>query len=397
MLVVISVIADANHHWVMADDTGKVSKFDELNWHGFLSQGFSFTNKNNFLGPSENGSFKFNEAALNASWRPLNEVQLSAQVLYKQIGNSKPNGTELDYGVIDWRLVDNFNRGFGLRIGRLKNPYGFFNETRDVASTRPSLLLPESIYVDYLRTLIHSSDSVGLYGHQELEQGTISVSAVYGVPILNEQNVDTLVQAKTSGNMKHERSSAARISYEDGSGLWRTAFSYISFEGDFKAGPQEASKFIFDGKLNIQQQLFSVELNWNHWQFISEYQFRNIESLGIRGMDLKSNGVGYYCQFGYQFGSVLKVYLRQDNVYLNKNDKSGKSYSQSTGGLLPARDAFAKDSTIGLIYSPSLNWSFGLEVHRVNGTLWLPNIENPAPQNASQQWNMFLAQVAYQF
>ena len=69
---------------------------DEINWHGFVSQSFILTDENNFLGSSSDGSFKFNSAGLNASWKPSNSLQLSVQGLYKQIGSAQPKGTRLD-------------------------------------------------------------------------------------------------------------------------------------------------------------------------------------------------------------------------------------------------------------------------------------------------------------
>ncbi|WP_394389179.1 hypothetical protein [Shewanella woodyi] len=39
----------------------------------------------------------------------------------------------------------------GLRGGLFKNEAGFYSSTRDVPFTRPSIMLPQSIYSDYFR------------------------------------------------------------------------------------------------------------------------------------------------------------------------------------------------------------------------------------------------------
>jgi hypothetical protein len=42
-----------------------------VDFHGFVSQGFLYSSKYNYLGDSSRGSFLFTEAALNASFNPL--------------------------------------------------------------------------------------------------------------------------------------------------------------------------------------------------------------------------------------------------------------------------------------------------------------------------------------
>jgi len=365
---------------------------NDINWHGFLSQGFVATDENNFLGSSSDGSFKYTEAGLSASWRANEKLLFSLQGLYRQTGSAEPKGVNLDYATVDWRVANTFDYGLGLRIGRLKNPYGFFNETRDVAATRPSILLSESIYIDYLRELLHSSDSAGFYAHRELSEGTLSFNANFGQPILNDQIVSSLVSLPTNGRLDSESVKLARMMYERGDGLWRAGLSYVNFEADFK--PSAGEPFL-PGSLSTEQYLVSMEINWNNWQLVGEYQVRDIQSKGILGTTIKREGLAYYAQLGYRFTPSLNAYFRRDHVYGDKNDKSGDAYALATGGQNHAD--FAKDTMLGMNYSPSFEWSFGLECHVVEGTFWLPNLENPNVAAQKKYWNMFLAQAAYRF
>ena len=366
---------------------------DEINWHGFVSQNFIATDENDFLGSSSDGSFKSNEAALNASWRATDSLQLALQGLYKQIGNAKPKGGRVDYAIVDWRFLDNFTNGAGVRFGRIKNPYGFFNETRDVAVTNTSILLPESVYVDYLSQLYHSSDGAGFYGHNENEYGTLLFNVQFGRPILNNQIISTLVgNPDTEGDISKERGGFARLAYEDGAGLWRAAISYAHLTGDFNPAPSDIPKGLMEGTLLIEQLLLSVELNWNSWQFTTEVQRRNTELEGIYGIDIVEKGLGYYFQTAYKFSPAWTVYLRRDEVFRFKDDRHGKEFA-----LGNAHGTFAKDTTFGFRYSPSFEWSFAMEVHQIDGTYWLPNIENPDVAAQQRYWNMFLAQIAYRF
>ena len=91
--------------------------WNQFDWHGFVSQGFSLTDENNYIGSSSDGSFKYTEAGLGMSWRARPNLHFSSQALYRRFGNSNPKGVKLDYAIADWRIVDTFNHGFGARLG----------------------------------------------------------------------------------------------------------------------------------------------------------------------------------------------------------------------------------------------------------------------------------------
>ena len=374
---------------------------DDVKWHGFISQSFIGTDENDFLGNSSRGSLKFRSAGLNASYKPSSSLQFSVQGLYKQIGNAEPKGTQLDYAIVDWAVIDSFDYGAGIRAGRLKNPYGFFNETRDVAATRPSLLLPESIYIDYLQAIFHSMDSVGLYFRSEHDSGTFSLETNYGKPILTDDIVNTLMGGNAvSGDLKDERGTFTRFMFEDAAGLWRAGLSYIWFYADYKDGYAMPSPplFLVDGEVEIKQLLLSAELNLGKFSFIGEAFRRNAQvrdafqhSIG----DVYDKPLGFYFQTTFKPTHDVDMYVRYDKVYYDKDDKGGKDFQASGRGFY--HTALAKDVTLGISYKPSFAWSFGMEYHIVDGTYWLPNLENPDLQRQVKHWNMFLAQVAYRF
>ncbi|MBA3493883.1 MAG: hypothetical protein H0T87_07170, partial [Gammaproteobacteria bacterium] len=123
--------------------------FEGFQVHGFLSQGYILTTNNNFFGSSERGgSLDFTEIGVNASWTPLPRLQFAAQGLFRRAGAGHDSDFELDFGLMDYAVVSTADRQLGFRLGRIKNPLGLYNDTRDVAFTRPSILLPESIYLD---------------------------------------------------------------------------------------------------------------------------------------------------------------------------------------------------------------------------------------------------------
>ena len=133
----------------------------DLQIHGFASQAYITTSDNDVFGNSDNGgSFGLTEAGLTASARPLPKLQISAQVLSRRAGEGNSGMPRLDFGFLDYRVYSHEVNQFGIRVGRLKNPFGFYNDTRDVPFTRPGILLPQSIYFDRTRNVSLSSDSV---------------------------------------------------------------------------------------------------------------------------------------------------------------------------------------------------------------------------------------------
>ena len=51
---------------------------------------------------SASGSFDFREIGLNASMRPLTNLQFSAQMMSRTAGEGSPGNIRLDYGFIDY-------------------------------------------------------------------------------------------------------------------------------------------------------------------------------------------------------------------------------------------------------------------------------------------------------
>jgi hypothetical protein len=144
--------------------------------HGFVSQGFIKSTENNYLGPSERGSFEFTEAAVNFTHSPLDELRIGVQLFARDIGpfgNYEPrfDWYYLDYTFFDW---------LRLRAGRIKIPFGLYNEVNDVDAARVPVLLPQSIYSVANREYLLALTGAELYGEAELGAGGSLAYHLYG-------------------------------------------------------------------------------------------------------------------------------------------------------------------------------------------------------------------------
>src|SRR5688572_7142863 len=132
--------------------------------HGFVSQGFILSTKNEYLAKSKHGSVEFSEVGINFSRSLTDTLRVGLQLFAHDlgpIGNYRP---EFDWYSLDYRPWD----FFGVRIGRNKIPFGLFNELNDVDVARVPILLPQSIYQVDHREFLFAETGAELYGDVRL-------------------------------------------------------------------------------------------------------------------------------------------------------------------------------------------------------------------------------------
>lgn len=380
----------------------------EVSVHGYVSQGLIYTTENSFFGDSENTSLEMTNIALGVTWRPWSRLQFSVQGLYRQAGATSRDDIYTDYALADLTLVQNMSWQLGLRAGRIKNPVGFHNDTRDVAVSRPSVLLPESIYRDFLRDVYHTSDAVSLYAHGYLGEHFIQLNVLTGEPQITDAVEDEYILAPLSGSLDDAKGDVARLLVESLGGKLRLAYTYTNIKVDYEPSPGtqtiEIAPMVFitvplygyPGETEIDLDTWSIEYNLDRWQFTTEYQRLDYYINDIYGINTRSKtpGEGYYVSANYRFNDRWQGFIRYDASYTDKDDKDGDEYEAATG--FPGHNRFAKDTTIGLRFEPSKHWLIAAEFHHISGTAWLPKVENDLA-TAKKDWNLFTAEVSYKF
>ncbi|MDD2856726.1 MAG: hypothetical protein PHU01_14470, partial [Desulfuromonadaceae bacterium] len=130
--------------------------------HGFASQGFVKTiNQESFIADnSGEGSLNFNEFGINFSKQVTSDLHLGMQLFAQDRGNYGKDKLSLDWAYGDYRFED----WLGFRAGKIKNPIGLYNETRDTDSLRTSILLPQGVYADAQRDNAIALTGAGIYG-----------------------------------------------------------------------------------------------------------------------------------------------------------------------------------------------------------------------------------------
>lgn len=369
---------------------------DTLQMHGFLSQALVVTDDNNFFGPSsqDEGSFEFTEIGLNVSLRPHQDVLLAAQMLSRHAGGDSSDAyPKLDYGLIDYQMVSDQQRTFGIQLGRIKNPFGFYNQTRDVAFTRPSILLPQSLYFDRTRSLALTGDGLTLYLEERLDNGVIRGQLGLGKPQADKDLNQTLRLHRIRGSFDPQQSAIAQVRYEHDAGRIVAALSHANVRSQIDTYSPNVS----DGDFYFRPWVFSLQYNQELWSVTAEYALRHsgLKNFNQPALNFDTTGESWYVQYTRRFYNDWQWLIRYDSLVSNRDDASGKAFEAS--GLGPAHSQFADDLTFGLQWTPHPQVMLAGEYHHVDGTGWLPAQDNLDPSATSRRWNMWLFQLSLRF
>src|SRR5450631_1768634 len=147
--------------------------------HGFASQGFAYSNQNNFLTMgTSNGSFAMTDGAINVSTRLTSKLRIGAQGYVRNIGQLGHGHVTLDWAFADYK----FNDWIGVRGGKVKTALGLYNDTQDMEFLYTWAILPQSMYPLDLRASNIAHTGGDVYGEIRLRKaGSLSYTAYAGL------------------------------------------------------------------------------------------------------------------------------------------------------------------------------------------------------------------------
>ncbi len=367
-----------------------------MQFHGFLSQGFVLTSANRWFGDSENGSLDFTEAGLNFSFRPAGPLRLAAQGVYRRSGRLNPNELRLDYALADYTFLSTSRGRLGILLGRVKNPLGLYNETRDVAFTRPTIFLPQSIYFDRTRNLGLANDGFQFYGEYSTNWGDWFLRAGAGWPNgTKDKEFERLtLGANFDGEYDPHLSAIGRLMYEYQGGMVRLAVTGSLVHTHYQPGSDNPFE---DGKVIFKPLIFSAQYNGEKLTLTGEYalRFTKLKDFGRFFPDTSETAESYYLQASYRILPKVELVGRYDVFFSDRDDTSGRKFSELTGR--PRHTRFARDWTAGIRWDITPWWMIRAEYHNVNGTGWLAVSENGDFSDTQKHWHMFALLTAFRF
>jgi len=364
--------------------------------HGFLSQGLVYTDNNRVFGDSENVSLDFREMGVNGSAKLLPNLLLSAQGVYRAAGASDTQEGRLDFAQLDYNqpLLDS-KLVLGARGGRVKIPFGLYNDTRDVLWTRPTVLLPQSIYFDTLalRQAMIAADGGIVYARYTLKEHRFGVEFLTAEPQDDTGGATAFLTniPNAQGHMGGRSLLLGRAVYEWMGGRGRLMFSVV----DLDRGFHSALPTVPSGNVRVLYPLFSGQYNAERWSLTTEYGWIDSQRTGFTPTPLTNTSESFYVQGEYRFTDAVTGVLRYDVFHVSREDRDGKALAQMTG--LPRHRFFARDLTAGVRWEFSKNFLLAADYHYVNGTAWLNGTDNPSLIGGVSDWSLFTMMLSFRF
>jgi hypothetical protein len=346
-----------------------------VDFHGFVSQGFLYSSKYNYLGNSSQGSFKFTEAALNASFNPFPRTRISAQAFTYDVGDAGNYDVVLDYAQVEYT----FNDYFGIRAGRIRRPQGLYNDIQDVDVARTFVLLPQGIYDARWRDFYASLDGGEFFGTLPLRQAGSLSYEIYGGMVNPSLHGGAANQIRDSLPASGHLDSLDSAEEFGGQLWWNTPVDGLRFgaAGGF------VPVFTFNttiqtpgGPIHINDQTealfeqYSAEYLWKSWTFQTELYFRDYYP---KSAAPDTHLLTWYGSAAYRF---------------NKWFEAGGYYTEYYGDTTQPDNSllYQKDAALALRFDATEWWTFKVEGHYIRGTGLLEDTADNPVQNGKGWW-----------
>ncbi len=342
-------------HFALSD--GQSWQFDS---NAYLAQGYLNSNGNQYYGDSRDGSFEYHEAAANGYASYGDELRFAGQIFTRDAGANDNDEPRIDYLFVDWGQKQ-LNRDIGIRIGRVKNNLGLYNDVSDVIFTRPSILMPYSVYLqgNGLRDILFSSDGAQLYFRQNQGQTAHHVTLTAGRS--RDLNDKTSSNIFGTGNLPGDNRlhNPLFFQYRNISDYGRRILGVSYFEAKLQF--HSDGSLPVDPELNSQMTVLSAQQHFEKLSLTAELSHNRLLASfgGISGELVRQGG---YLQAEYRHNSRWNGLLRADIGY---DDRDNRAQSRN------------RDFAVGVRWTPDNHWLWAAEWHWIDGTSAIPRRDNP--------------------
>jgi hypothetical protein len=370
-------------HVAHAIELGSEGDLASVEIHGFASQGFILSTHNNYLSANTtSGSFQYSEIGLNFTKSLTDNLRLGLQLFAQDLGPSGSFDPKVDWFYLDYRWRD----WLGFRAGRVKIPFGLYNEVNDVDAARVPILLPQSVYPIENTNFLLAQTGAELYGYLRLHAAGALEYRVYGGTIL----LNDLIPPSTTYQVQD-----LNAPYVVGGRLvWETPIDGLRLAGSGQA-------LRIDATLAAKSESVSVQIPAELWVASAEYAAHDLVVTAEYSRwytQIKSNNASLFpsstlktSERGYLMASYRVAKWLQPSMYYalefpNVADRSGGPNVQH-------------DVATTLRFDINSHWLVKLEGHYMAGTAEVDaSINGNAPLGSlAQSWEVFLAKTTAYF
>jgi hypothetical protein len=367
-----------------------------VQFHGFVSEGFAYSNDNNYLTmDTSQGSF-FTDGGVNVSSQLTDRFRVGAQIYDRDIGHLTEWHPTLDWAVADYR----FKEWFGIRAGKVKTALGLFNETQDMESVHTWALLPQSVYPLDLRSRNLSHTGADIYGQIGLRCAGSLDYTFYGGKRPNDTR-DGIYYGWASLGYPN----TAFTGKMAGTDLrWNTPVTGLMLGGSY-AAIEDKYNFIdiANGPVPVAGTLTSTtkwiasaygDYSTGRWRFNGEYR-RNFDKDWQVDPDPGQTDAWWYSDKGWFVSAVYQISKR-----LEVGTYHSRYYFDVHSSPIPTTH-YIRDQVVTLHYMPTRYLSVKLEAHIMDGTgdIWASHgfYEVDNPNGLKPTTNMLVLRAGWNF
>jgi hypothetical protein len=370
---------------------------ESLKINGFVAQGIVQANNSNFVTEDGDVSLKLTEVGINSAYRINPSLRLAAQAVYLEGGNRYPDGFRVDYLFLEWQLLNSPNWQIKTKMGRNKNYHWLYSSTRDVPHTRPSIVLPQSLYFDIFRDVALGVDGLVLIAQTHNKWGEWDINFSYGNSRISEQQKVNLLGSNASGKLKHDFDTQFSLYWRPKLTNFQLGLSLLDADFSYKQG---ANDTLFTGDETSQRFMLNFLYQGQRWEIASEIMRERViaENILFPGLSSDTTADGGYLQARYFLSKQLTLLARLDIYDRDRQDREGKNIETLSQGLVPGYFGLMDQATAGVTWKFANNMQIQAEYHRVKGTARLAPIFTPnTVLNDSKYWDMWAVQFMYWF
>lgn len=372
------------------DDDDDNAPFFRKSWfpeiHGFVSQGFLKTSKNNYLGQSERGSFEFTEVGVNLTSQVTDRFRIGMQLFARDLGPVGDYKPQFDWFYLDYRFFD----WLGIRAGRTKIPFGLYNEINDIDAARVPILLPQSVYPIENRDFLLAQTGLEIYGRIPLSKaGALEYQLYGGTIFLDTSDLDDAQDFDAPYVV-------------GGRALWETpldglragmTFQSLRFDYNLVLTPAQQQGFIDAGLLpQGASNLVAMDFPVRMWVASVEYAAHDLllaaeygrwwatlstDTLPIPAIEAENER--FYVMGSYRVAPWFTPGAYYSVVFPDVTDRSGRENQQH-------------DLALTLRFDPIENWLVKFEGHYMSGTAALNKELNGGTElsELTKNWALFM-------
>ena len=343
--------------------------------HGFVSQGFLLSTGNDYLAHSKRGSFEFSEAGINVSKALGDRLRVGLQFFTRDLGPNGDYRAKLDWFFFDYLWKDEL----GVRAGRVKLPFGLYNDTVDIDAAHTFALLPQSVYPTDQRDFLLAQTGVELYGYRDLGAAGAVDYRAYGGTIFLEV-ADQPGSPVTVVELTIPYVVGGRVLWEPPVDRLRIGASaqVLRLDGDLLIPPGAAVSVTLPAILWVA----SLEYAPDQLLIAAEYSRWHVRLESSDPMlypESRSTSERAYALVSYRLSPWLQPGAYYSIYYPDVADRSG-------------RDAVQHDAAAAVRFDISTHWILKVEGHLLRGTADVdPTLNEGRPGAAlATPWSLFL-------